>query len=323
MKFIERSIKNDINIQYLSNFYKDISYKAYREVDSESNIRTTIEKVIEDNYDKIQKKRGVGKSKKIILNLIEDNEMLVKWYYIDEAMFNLYKSISICLEGFNICESGVQGWAYTTRYYSQYYLGISVLSFTGNFAQFLFPEQLKNNGMLEELKGVLDTEEVKIFGKKIQNKKIQIETDVEKNKSILAIEKGGLKCHKWVGEMYNNVLRKQFILPDILPTFMIGDDFICSSMMRNNETYGRDGFLELQYYNKSPEEFIQNYKEVDDSDLEELEEMWGFICSIMKFYKSIEIEELPLEEEKIIFLIESIVKNEEIKNDLTDIMKRT
>jgi len=320
-----------MNRENLLNFYKGINYKgtslSFRGIPprpSEWNVPLIVSEVYRQNPDLFEKCK---KENSIDILLGEEDINYFKSLLLHESLFNFYKSYYNYLCALKLYDGGLLHWINVTSYYAKLYLANSIIALTGNSR---YVVNGSNRTFIEDLYKLINP---KGHNKNVTNNNgkfiakhakygIEISINPSTNEGVLKIIKdlGSGGSH---GDIWNKY--SEINMDDLDITKLTYDDPKHLTDKRNIENYTFNGYKQLDF-NLSPESFESYFEREyikDQSHLiytSETAIILGVIGELYNLYESLEVNHLPIEKEKLIFMCKHSLGETEQSTKLVDLI---
>ena len=268
-------------------------------------------------------------NKKIEFEIDENNLMFLRSVMLHESLFHFYKGFYNYLAARNLYFSGMIEWIKITIYYSKFYFARSLTSLIGIQSYWV---SKKKNSMFDIDNPIFLNKIAKSLassnGKIPKGYRIRIETDVINKKSKIVFDKNSVSSHHEVWSDYQNINIQKLDLHDLLIRVdgslqTREDNFPANYIIsqRNEENYSFEGYAQLDF-NLSPNSFEQFFKrdDIKDSanilyDFESSSALLAF-ATHLQLFRQLSVDKLPLQKEKISFMIKYCLPNSLAKEKL-------
>ncbi len=261
------------------------------------NIPIIVKRIIElPSFDIRELQR---KSKEKVLEITEHEIEIFRVSLIQESLFAFYKAFYNYLAVLKLYSGCLDHWSKVTNYYSMFFLAKSLTTLLGKQEYYITPQ---NNYYSKKISKILER-----AGKFY---KLKIHLNLQERKGYVALSGQGVNSHKSVWKLYNGIDHQSigiydlFSVPKGLSLENINNYY---SNQRNAENYSFNGYRQLDF-NLSTENFEQYYERsylkknseyICDENLFPTVELFSDLFAL---FKEFDINNLPIEKEKFIFM---------------------
>ncbi|MBT2216470.1 hypothetical protein KK120_11625 [Virgibacillus dakarensis] len=320
-----------MNRKDLINFYKGTNYelvslsvRGMPPRPSEWNLPQFIKTIYEDNLELFKKSLT---NNAITIKLDNEDLNYFRALLLHESLFNFYKAFYNYLCAIKMYDGGLEHWIEITAYYSKFYLASSIITLSGKSRYII---KGNNHNFVEEIYKIVNPNGYNkniskngVFQKKHAKYGIELDIDPSKNESTLYVIKdlGSGGSHTYIWGKYEEINSNEFGI-----TKMTHDYPQHLSDERNVENYSFEGYRQLDF-NLDPNAFRQYFnrdyikRQSEMIYTSETAIVLGVIGELYNLFKSLGVDCIPIEKEKLFYMCKySLGKNEKTRKliDLID-----
>jgi hypothetical protein len=306
-----------ISESHILTYYDNCDYwpvKGYPSRPSELNVPILTKKYLKK--DAILKACENMSNNKIEIALDSDGCKTIAPVQLHESLFHFYKAFYNYLAARALYFNGLSHWIDITLYYAKFYLARSTAIFCGKDSYLVNDNNFQ--GFIPEIAQCLGKGK-----KKVPNAyKICLDIDMVNREGNLSFGTGGINSHKDVWKVYSQLPLNNLSLYSLL--FGESSDLDSLTTERNRENYSFEGYWKLDF-NLSSSYFTNDFQKGLPTlhkkyanilyDTDSVEILLGF-SSLFRKYQKLNIDDLPIENEKFLQMIEFCLPDSQAKENL-------
>jgi hypothetical protein len=272
--------------------------------------------VISHDVETIEAACKFSNGKEIVIDLDSTDCLNLAPVLLHESLFHFYRAFYNYLAAKNLCFSGMSHWANITIYYAKFYMARSVTILTGH-QSYEVTRTRHNHHKSNFIEAVANT----LYGAKEKGSgryRVCLEIDISKSNGKIVFDKERISSHPDVWQDYESIEVENIGLH---PLAEKDGEYRTGKYLReerNDENYSFNGYHHL-YFNLPPKSFKvyfeENYTKSEANKVFDMMsgEVFLALSSQIRLYRKFNISQLPIEKEKLAFMInyclpDSIVK---------------
>lgn len=314
----------------LIEFYKQTDYKinslSIRGIPPrpiEWNVPLIIKKVYPENVDLFNNSLN---NNQVEIEFEQEDLEYFKALLLHESLFNFYKAFYNYLGALKLYDGGLQHWIEITAYYAKFYLANSVNILSGKSR---YVVSGSNDNFVEDIYKLINN---KGYQKNINKNgrfmashakygiEINIDPLLNEGKLIISSDLGSGGSHGYVWKKYSSLNTEELGITEL--TYSYPQHL---SEERNLENYSFEGYKQLDF-NLGVDSFKSYFQREyikEQSNLiytSETAIILGVIGELFNLFEVLQIKELPIEKEKLLYMCKYTLGNSEQASKLSDLI---